>query len=375
MLELAGQIGDVVSAGRAVAVATVVGINGSAPRNVGATMFVDETGAVVGSVSGGCVESAVVEVCHAVLDGAGPTVVRFGISDESAMGVGLTCGGDLDVFVRRLDDESRGAAAAAETDDAAAGRAAAIATIVAGPPAILGASLGRLRRPDDLSDAQLLAAGISELSVARIEAELDARARSGRPGILSVDCGDSTIDVFFDVSLPPARMLIFGAVDFSAALADAAQLLGYHVTVCDARDLFATAERFPRADEVVAEWPHNYLARTQTDERSVVCVLTHDPKFDIPLLQVALALPVAYVGAMGSRRTHESRVQALTDAGVPADEIDRLHSPIGLDIGAGTSQETAISILAEVIAARTGASGARLRDAAGPIHRTRALVG
>ena len=178
--------------------------------------------------------------------------------------------------------------------------------------------------------------------------------------------------MLFVVAATAPRMIIFGAVDFSAALAAASSLLGYHVTVCDARPLFATPQRFPSADEVVVAWPSEYLRSTHTDSRTVICVLTHDEKFDIPLLEEALRLPVAFVGAMASRSTHERRIRALEDAGVSAARIARLHSPIGLDIGGSTPQETAVSILAEVIASRTGAAGASLRSQTGPIHRTAA---
>ncbi|WP_285723929.1 XdhC family protein [Psychromicrobium xiongbiense] len=368
MLEVAADIADAARAGRAVAVATVIGIEGSAPRAVGASMMVDESGAVIGSVSGGCVEGAVVEVCRAVLDGAHPTVVRFGISDESAMQIGLTCGGDLDVFVQRLDPGAAGAPQE-QASSARAGRTAGLATIVSGPADLLGSSIGLVSTREDLTDSRLLAAGLEELTVARLRAELDAWVRAGRSGVWIVDCGSTQLGIFFEVSLPPARLLIFGAVDFSAALADAAKLLGYRVTVCDARALFTTPERFPSADEVVVKWPHRYLAATEVDERTVVCVLTHDEKFDIPLLQLALSLPVAYVGAMGSRRTHERRMRLLVEAGVPAEHLTALHSPIGLDLGASSPAETAISILAEVIAARTQASGSPLTVTSGPIHR------
>jgi xanthine dehydrogenase accessory factor len=166
-------------------------------------------------------------------------------------------------------------------------------------------------------------------------------------------------------------MIVFGAIDFAAAVARAGSFLGYRVTVCDARPVFATRARFPDADEVVVEWPHRYLAQTEVDERTVVCVLTHDPKFDVPLLEQALRLPLAYVGAMGSRRTNDDRLKRLQDLGLTELELDRLHAPIGLDIGARTPEETAVSVAAEIVASRWGGTGRRLRDAAGPIHRPR----
>jgi len=171
---------------------------------------------------------------------------------------------------------------------------------------------------------------------------------------------------------PKPRMLVFGAIDFAAAVARVGSFLGYRVTVCDARPVFATARRFPDADEVVVEWPHRYLQTEadagRIDERTVLCVLTHDPKFDVPLLEVALRLPVAYVGAMGSRRTHEERLDRLREAGLSKEEIARLSSPIGLDLGARTPEETAVSIAAEIIAGRWGGSGEPLTETSGRIH-------
>ncbi|WP_407656133.1 XdhC family protein [Lentzea waywayandensis] len=166
------------------------------------------------------------------------------------------------------------------------------------------------------------------------------------------------VDVLVEVSAPPPRLLIFGALDFAAALSEVGAFLGYRVTVCDPRPVFATPERFPAA-EVVVDWPHRYLDRTETDERTAVCVLTHDPKFDIPVLTRALRMPLAYVGAMGARRTHAERVELLTEAGVTAQELGQLRSPLGLDLGARTSAETALSIAAEMVAVRGGAAGAR----------------
>jgi xanthine dehydrogenase accessory factor len=358
MLELARSLAPLVAAGRPLAVATVVAISGSAPRAVGATMFVDADGAVVGSVSGGCVEGAVVEACGAVLDGAAPAVVRYGISDEMAMGVGLMCGGDLDVYIERVPAASLPALEAARD-----GGGAADGTVVDGPRELVGVRIA------DLTDELLRAAGAVGVSAGRLRAEHESWARAGRSTTWTARCGPVELSVFTDVVLPPPRLLIFGAVDFSAALADAGRLLGYRVTVCDARPVFATPERFPGAHEVVRSWPHVYLADAEVDERTVVCVLTHDLKFDVPLLALALELPVAYVGAMGSRRTHERRLRALREHGLDEALLARLHSPIGLDIGASTPAETAVSILAEVIAARTGASGRALGGTDGPIHR------
>ena len=163
--------------------------------------------------------------------------------------------------------------------------------------------------------------------------------------------------VFVHSFAPPPRMLVFGAIDFAAAVARAGKFLGYRVTVCDARPIFATEARFPDADEVVVDWPHRYLAKTPVDSRTVICVLTHDPKFDVPVLEVALRTQAGYIGAMGSRRTHEDRLYRLREAGLTEDELARLRSPIGLDLGARTPEETAVSVAAELIQLRWGGSG------------------
>jgi xanthine dehydrogenase accessory factor len=176
------------------------------------------------------------------------------------------------------------------------------------------------------------------------------------------------LGVFVQSFAPPPRMLVFGAIDFAAAVARAGKFLGYRVTVCDARPVFATAARFPDADEVVTDWPHRYLSRITVDERTVICVLTHDPKFDVPLLEVALRTPAAYIGAMGSRRTHEDRLERLREAGLAEDELARLRSPIGLDLGARTPEETAVAIAAELIQLRWGGSGRPLTGTTGRIH-------
>jgi xanthine dehydrogenase accessory factor len=177
------------------------------------------------------------------------------------------------------------------------------------------------------------------------------------------------LSVFVQSFAPPPLMLVFGAIDFAAAVTRVGKFLGYHVTVCDARPVFATPARFPDADEVIVRWPHEFLAETVVDERTVICVLTHDPKFDVPLLEVALRSSAAYVGAMGSRRTHEDRLARLAERGLSDKELARLASPIGLDLGARTPEETAVSIAAEIISARWGGTGRPLTETAGRIHR------
>ncbi len=351
--------------GATVGVGTVVDTWKSAPRQPGASMLVGPDGTVVGSVSGGCVEGAVYELATEVREGSSAKLQRYGVSDDDAFAVGLTCGGIIDVFVERIDrlsfpdfDE-----VAADID---AGRPVAVATLVDGvPDDQRGARL--VVRPDSTSGSL----GSDRLDEA-VRDDVRGLLEQGRTGLIRYGPhGERRLDevgVFAASYAPRPRMIVFGAIDFAAAVARIGSFLGYRVTVCDARPTFATAKRFPFADEVVVQWPHDYLASTQVDERTVVCVLTHDPKFDVPLLELALRLPLAYVGAMGSRRTNDVRLAQLRERGVTEAELARLHAPIGLDIGSRTPEETAVSIASEIISARWGGSGEPLRATAGPIH-------
>ncbi|MFI1356501.1 XdhC family protein [Streptomyces sp. NPDC020898] len=368
MLDIAEELHWWVEQGRDFAVATVVAVSGSAPRQPGAALAVDADGTAIGSVSGGCVEGAVYELCqHALADGEA-VVERFGYSDDDAFAVGLTCGGIIDILVTpvRVGDPVRPVVAAALTA-AAGGTAAAVARIVSGPGELLGRAL--LVGPDGSYDGGFGAHPELDRTVA---AEARAFLDAGRTGTLEIGeqgsrCG-APITVLVESSVPPPRMIVFGAIDFASALVRMGKFLGYHVTVCDARPVFATRTRFPEADEIAVEWPHRYLERTDVDARTVLCVLTHDAKFDVPLLQLALRLPVAYVGAMGSRRTHLDRNERLREVGVTELELTRLRSPIGLDLGARTPEETALSIASEIVANRRGGSGVSLTGAHTPIH-------
>lgn len=261
---------------------------------------------------------------------------------------------------------------AAALADVVQGRPAAVAQVVAGSDSLLGAAVCVL---GDGGKTSGVLDGVTDRLVAE---EARALLRAGRAGRVTIGGNGEgcrqPLTVLVHVHASRPRMLIFGAVDFAAALSRAGAFLGYRVTVCDARPVFATQARFPHADEVVVDWPHCYLQRTQVDARTVVCVLTHDAKFDIPLLRHALTLPVGYVGAMGSRRTHEERMRLLTEAGVPLEQLARLRSPIGLDLGARTPEETAVSITAEIIASGNQATGRPLSGLYGPIHRDRVPV-
>ena len=372
MLDIAAELQPWVARGEPFAVATVVAVGGSAPRQPGAALAVDAGGNVIGSVSGGCVEGAVYELCLDVLSGDGPATVleRFGYSAEDAFAVGLTCGGVIDILVQRVDPRARPELVGA-LSAAVSGQAAALARITEGPAELLGRAL--LVRADGSYDGSLG----DPLRDATAAAETAALLTAGRTGTARIGaegsrCGEP-LTLLVESSVPPPRLLVFGAIDFAAALARAGAFLGYRVTVCDARPVFATPERFPGADEVVVDWPHRYLDAEwragRLDGRTAVCVLTHDPKFDIPLLERALRLPFAYVGAMGSRRTHLDRLDRLRGAGISETALAGLHSPIGLDLGARTPEETALSITAEIVASRYGGTGAPLSGAAVPIHR------
>ena len=361
-------------AGETVGVGTVVATFQSAPRPPGASMLVGPGGEAVGSVSGGCVEGAVYELAETVVQTGVPVLERYGVSDDTAFSVGLTCGGILDVYVEKVDRTTFPELAQIAAD-IERGRPVAVATVVEHPDE---AWLGRriVVRAEDHETPRTGSLGSSRADDA-VADDVRGLLASGHNATLTYgpdgERRGEGMRVFVWAFAPPPRMLVFGAIDFAAAVARIGSFLGYHVTVCDARPVFATHSRFPSADEVVVDWPHRYLkaevAAGRVDSRTVLCVLTHDPKFDVPLLEVALRLPdVAYVGAMGSRRTHEDRLARLREAGLDEKEIARLSSPIGLDLGARTPEETAVSIAAEIIALRWGGQGGRLGEEAGPIH-------
>ncbi len=345
--------------------ATVVRTFSSAPREPGAAMAVSASGEVVGSVSGGCVEGAVYELATEVTASGEPVLRRYGISDDDAFAVGLTCGGIIDIFVEPVSNQ-RFAELGEIADAVRQGRPVAVATVIEGPGA-LGArriiwqdehATGTLGAGDRLDEA------VDDDARGMLAQGLTAVRRYGPDGERRRD----ELAIFVQSFAPAPRMLVFGAIDFAAAVAKAGKFLGYRVTVCDARPVFATASRFPDADEVITDWPHRYLSKVSTDERTVICVLTHDPKFDVPLLEVALRRPAAYIGAMGSRRTHDDRLARLRDAGLAEAELARLRSPIGLDLGARTPEETAVAIAAELIQLRWGGTGRPLTATTGRIH-------
>ncbi|MFJ6835900.1 XdhC family protein [Streptomyces sp. NPDC091209] len=424
------------AAGTPFGLATVVAVGRSAPRDPGAAMAVGPGDEVVGSVSGGCVEGAVFELAQEVIASGEARLETFGYSDEDAFAVGLTCGGEITLLVRRVspaDDPAFGAVA----ESVSAGRPVTVATVSDGP-APRGATLAvwpdedwgpdraMSRSPgstgrDEPDDRAGPPDGVSRSPGSTDPDEPDDRAGppdgvsrslgstgpdepddgAGAPGGVSGSLGSAGLDVavtadargelaqgatgqrhygphgerredavtvFLHSFAPPPRMLVFGAIDYAAAVARIGAFLGYRVTVCDARPVFATPRRFPAGVEVVVDWPHRYLRGTTTDARTVICVLTHDPKFDVPLLEEALRRPAAYIGAMGSRRTHDDRVGRLLASGVSVRELSRLRSPVGLDLGARTPEEVAVSVAAEIVALRWGGSGLPLTTRDGAIH-------
>ncbi|MFJ8007624.1 XdhC family protein [Streptomyces fagopyri] len=373
MLDLADELHRWADEGRDFAVATVVNVGGSAPRGPGAALAVDGHGTAAGSVSGGCVEGAVYDLCVQALQDGRTVRERFGHSDADAFAVGLTCGGVIDVLVTpvRADAPDRKVFEAA-LSASARGEPAAVARVARGPAGLLGRAL--LVRPD-AAYGPPVEGGLSGSPALDGTAVGEARGMlaAGRTGTVEISEDGSRcpggVTLFVESSVPSPRLIVFGAVDFATALVRVGKFLGYHVTVCDARPVFATRVRFPEADDIVVDWPHRYLRRTGTDERTVLCVLTHDAKFDVPLLEEALRRPAAFVGAMGSRRTHEDRQRRLREAGLTERELSRLRSPIGLDLGARTPEETALSIAAEIVAAREGGTGAPLTGSRTPIHR------
>ena len=428
MLELMPSLQEWQAAvsGQRCAVATVVGAAGSVPRPLGTSMIVSEAGEVLGSLSGGCVEGAVVESALEAMRDGGTRREVFGYSAEDAFAAGLTCGGELEIHIEPLGTEpgtlqreslaalgARGPAmpvALIRRVDAHGGGA----VVIPEPAAYQAETCPELALLLGLSGG---GGPAGRALVQAAAAQLEPLLRRGQTGLVRLAPQDGCLSgpaaerasgpaagvreapatnnepvtLLVQSRRPPARLLIFGANDFGAALLPAAKLLGYDVTLCDARPAFAAQDRFAGADQVVTAWPHRYLAQEaaarRIDARTVVCILTHDPKFDIPLLETALGLEVAYIGAMGSRRSHQQRADSLLAAGVPAGELSRLHSPIGLDLGAVTPAEVAVSIMAEVLARRghgpdrggTASAGMSrsnspsaqcmsLKDGAGPIH-------
>lgn len=349
--------------GRRVVLALLVGIEGSAPLEPGAAMLIAADGAIEGSITGGCVEAAVVGEAREVFAGGAPRTVTYGISDELAGTVGLTCGGTVHVFVQELDAEAGGIVRRARAA-IVADRPVAIATLLEGPRA--GAKLA-------IVDGEVLgglgSTALLDRSVSRDAEGLLAQGRTAvrRYGADGATLGDE-VPVHITSFATAPRMVIFGAIDFSAALARIAGAVGYRVTISDPRAPFLRAPRFESVAEVEVGWPEAIYERVRLGPRDAILVFSHDPKLDVPAVRGALATEAGYIGALGSRQTTQDRRRRLLADGLPEHELDRVHAPCGLDIGSTTPEEVAVSVLAEVIAVRAGRRGQPLSEGSTAIH-------
>jgi xanthine dehydrogenase accessory factor len=341
MIDLLPEIQEWLAAGEELALATVVRVAGSAPRPVGARMIISSEGRMAGSVSGGCVETTVYEEMMDLLQGGPPRLLHFGITEDMIWDVGLACGGTIDVFVQRLDPALTGKVARL----AAAKEGFVLATILSGP---------------GMGTTHLVDGGDTGLDEGLAAAAREALAARREQGIIQAVGLDR--EVFVEASLPPPQMIIIGGVHAAIPLTRFAKELGFTVIVADPRAKFANRERFPEADQVFQEWPDEALAHLKVDESTYIVLLTHDPKIDEPTLAAALKTPAAYVGAIGSRGTHAGRRERMASWGVSPEELQRVYGPIGLDVGGRSPQETALAIMAEVIAVKNGKSGGFLRD-------------
>jgi xanthine dehydrogenase accessory factor len=349
--------------GRRVVAALLVETVGSAPLEPGAQLLVDDSGHIEGSVTGGCVEGALVEEAQGILAGAPPRVATYGITDEQAAGVGLTCGGTVRVFVHALGDAQRAAlVATAQAIDAE--QPVALATLLDGPSAGAQMAVTGEHTVGSLNVTRLLDASVARDARGFLDEGRSAVRRFSAKG----EVMGSDLRVSIHAFATPPSMVIFGAIDFSAALAKAAQEIGYRVTIVDARAAFVQSARFSDYADIVVDWPDRFLTMKELGPRDAVLVFTHDPKFDEPALTAALASGAGYIGALGSRRTHADRQERLRTSGVSDDDLARIASPCGLDVGARTPAETAIAVLGEILALRAGRPGGRLAETSGPIH-------
>jgi len=351
MIELLPQIQAWHDAGEQVALATVIRVIGSAPRPVGAKMIVSASGRMAGSVSGGCVETTVFEEMMDVLSGGPPRKLHFGITEDMIWDVGLACGGTIDVFVHVLDR----ALVDALADCLEEGRACALATLVSGEAAGAMALITTGGVVSGWDDPELTRLA-QELLAERVEVGLVSALAPG-------------LEAFVEPFLPPPALVIIGGVHIGIPLSRFAKNLGFYVTLVDPRAKFANRERFPEVDEVLLEWPDEALAHLEVDDTTYIVILSHDPKIDEPTLAAALKTDAAYIGAIGSRKTHADRFERLAKWGITAEQLRRVHAPIGLDLGGRTPEETALSIIAEVVAVKNGRSGGSLRSTSGPIGK------
>jgi len=351
--------------GRRVAAGLLVGVEGSAPLDVGASMYVDAEGRIEGSITGGCVESAVAQEAIALLEGGDPPrLVTYGISDELAGTVGLMCGGTVHVFVHELRSDTREATLLgleALADD----RPSAVATVLDGPSAGSKLYVDAERRAGTLGGPELLDVNVEREARGLLSHGRTALRHFGEDGT-TLGTG---LRVHVRVHAEPPRMLIFGAIDFSAALATIASGMGYRVTIADPRRAFLDSARFSASAETVAAWPDDVLDGIELGPRDALLVFTHDSKLDVPALIAAFATEAGYIGALGSRKTTVDREARLREAGANDADLERVFAPAGLDIGAATVEETAIAVLAEITSHRSGRTGASLKETSGSIRR------
>ena len=344
MREILTQINTWQQKGKDVAIATIVAAYGSAPRPLGSKMAVSSAGEITGSVSGGCVEGTVAEEALQVLKSKQSKLLKFGISDETAWNVGLTCGGSIEVFVEGLD----------WTIFEVLKQDLQKESLVAMVTWVQGIELGRklLVWPDG---NHISSPGPEQLETQALKMAMEhlQTQQNGRE-ILQTAMGE--VDLFIEIFPPPPRLVIIGAVHIAVALVSMAKLLGFHTTVIDPRKSFATRERFPHPDELITKWPEEALQSIPLDEGTYLVTLSHDDKLDVPALKAGLEHPLRYIGALGSRKTHAKRLEALLEAGVDPERIGYIHTPVGLDIGSITPEEIAIAVMAEIVAARRGKS-------------------
>lgn len=333
-------------AGKPTAIATVITVNGSAPRGIGATLALTATGEIAGSVSGGCVEPAVIEEGMRTLRTGQPKLLSYGITEEQNVEqIGLSCGGEIQVFVERLANFEPLA-------EALTGQRPIVRAVVITAPEESGATAGMSVLVPEKGEL------VGSLGNAALDAAVTARARDllreGTSTTATVEVEGKPAEMFFAVYPPEPTLVIVGAGHITIPLTHLAKALDYRVTVVDPREAFATRERLPDADDLLLEWPDDALAHLPISSATAVAVLTHDDKFDVPALKAALNSPASYVGAIGSRGTRERRDRRLREAGVTDEQIARIHGPIGIDIGASTPAEIALAILAQIVAVRRG---------------------
>jgi xanthine dehydrogenase accessory factor len=364
--QTAATVIDWLREGRRVAAGLLASVDGSAPLDVGASVYIDEHGAVEGSITGGCVESAVAQHALEIIETNGPARFEtFGISDELAGTVGLMCGGIVHVLIHELRDDARDATIAA-LEAVLKERPAAVATLLDGEHA------GRKLFVDD-EETRVGSLGGPTLLEKNVEGEARGLIQQGRSTIRTFGEDGTTLGTGMRVHVTayaePARMIVFGAIDFASALAPLAKGVGYRVTIADPRKAFLSSARFSTYSDTVAAWPDEVLDGVTLGPRDAVLVFSHDPKLDVPALMAAFRTQAGYIGALGSRKTTADREVRLREAGATDEDLARVYAPCGLDIGASTVEETAIAVLAEIVATRAGRSGVPLREAEGSIRR------